>query len=268
MTEIAQAEEKLRELRAKIESDDVDGAKACVTQLKMLMLSFPAGPDAPERCAGVAAETLESAALLSLREGDLAAFARNVSQVRPYYDAASSSSSNNNRARILGLNLMYLLTENRLSEFHAELELLTETEAADPLVTFPIALERQLMVGSYDEVLDAGARAPDPSYDFFFGESEPHGARQHRGLPRGGLQDHVHVGRESDDEVRHDRGADRVRGGLSGRLDLGERRAVLPTARGGEQGGRHSEPTAHQAGAQLRDGAGENRVTTSDETKS
>lgn len=167
MTEIAQAEEKLRELRAKIESDDVDGAKACVTQLKMLMLSFPAGPDAPERCAGVAAETLESAALLSLREGDLAAFARNVSQVRPYYDAASSSSSNNNRARILGLNLMYLLTENRLSEFHAELELLTETEAADPLVTFPIALERQLMVGSYDEVLDAGARAPDPSYDFF-----------------------------------------------------------------------------------------------------
>merc|ERR1712071_471595 len=57
------------------------------------------------------------------------------------------------------------LTENQLSEFHAELELLTEAEAGSPFLTFPITLERQLMVGSYDEVLNAVV--PDPSYDFF-----------------------------------------------------------------------------------------------------
>lgn len=62
---------------------------------------------------------------------------------------------------------MYQLTENRLSEFHAELELLRDEEASSPFITFPINLERQLMVGSYNEVLDAAAHIPDSSYDFF-----------------------------------------------------------------------------------------------------
>jgi 26S proteasome regulatory subunit N12 len=68
---------------------------------------------------------------------------------------------------VLGLNLMHLLVDNRLSEFHAELELLSEDEVGTPYVSFPITLERQLMVGSYDEVLDAGSNVPDPSYSFF-----------------------------------------------------------------------------------------------------
>merc|ERR1712232_912379 len=68
---------------------------------------------------------------------------------------------------VLGLNLMFLLLENRLSEFHAELELLSEAEAANVFISFPIQLERQLMVGSYDEVLSAHSRIPDPSYGFF-----------------------------------------------------------------------------------------------------
>merc|ERR1712238_243470 len=62
---------------------------------------------------------------------------------------------------------MYLLVENNLSEFHAELELLSSDESSTPYVSFPINLERQLMVGSYDEVLHAGAHVPDPSYSFF-----------------------------------------------------------------------------------------------------
>lgn len=62
---------------------------------------------------------------------------------------------------------MFLLVENRLSEFHAELELLSDAEAGNPFISFPIQLERQLMVGSYDEVLSAHSRIPDPSYGFF-----------------------------------------------------------------------------------------------------
>ena len=54
-----------------------------------------------------------------------------------------------------------------MSEFHSELELLQPEEASAPHVSFPINLERQLMVGLYDEVLDAGKHVPDPSYTFF-----------------------------------------------------------------------------------------------------
>jgi len=165
MTDITKAQEKLRDLHAKIQAKDIDGAKSCLTDLKILILGFSTGTDAPSQCLNIAVETFEQAALLSLREGDLAAFARNVSQVKPYYESSTSVSVE--KPKILGLNLMYLLTENQLSEFHAELELLNETEASNPFITFPITLERQLMVGSYDEVLNAGAHVPDPSYDFF-----------------------------------------------------------------------------------------------------
>ena len=110
------------------------------------------------------ANALELGVLLSVAAGDLDAFARNVAQLKPNYVLGTPSER---KCLILGLNLMFLLVENRLAEFHAELELLTENEAATPFVSFPIQLERQLMVGSYDELLSAHARIPDPSYAFF-----------------------------------------------------------------------------------------------------
>ena len=113
----------------------------------------------------LAAMALELGALLSVADDDLDAFARNISQLKPYYDTLSATTER--KCNVLGLNLMHLLVDNRLSEFHAELELLSEEEAGTPFVSFPITLERQLMVGSYDEVLNAGANVPDPSYNFF-----------------------------------------------------------------------------------------------------
>merc|ERR1712137_276292 len=46
-------------------------------------------------------------------------------------------------------------------------ELLGSESSANPFLSFPIQLERQLMVGSHGEVLSAGSRIPDPSYQFF-----------------------------------------------------------------------------------------------------
>jgi len=123
-----------------------------------------------EECVTLAATALEFGVLLSVADQDLESFARNVAQVKSYYAAltsTTSASSTPKMCHILGLNLMYLLVENNLSEFHAELELLSSSEASTPFISFPINLERQLMVGSYDEVLNAGTHVPDPSYTFF-----------------------------------------------------------------------------------------------------
>lgn len=127
----------------------------------MLEISQEGSPEATN----LAAMALELGALLSVADDDLDAFARNISQLKPYYDTLSVTTER--KCHVLGLNLMHLLVDNRLSEFHAELELLSEEEAGTPFVSFPITLERQLMVGSYDEVLNAGANVPDPSYNFF-----------------------------------------------------------------------------------------------------
>jgi len=131
------------------------------------MLDFPmeATPSPQSPYVKLAIETLELSVLLSIEDSDLIAFARNIAQVKSYYEITTISTSQ--KSKILGLNLMYLLMENRLSEFHAELELLTEEEAMTPFITFPITLERKLMVGSYDEVLDAESSSPDRSYSFF-----------------------------------------------------------------------------------------------------
>ena len=133
------------------------------------MLDIPTSGASPESIT-LAANALELGALLSVADDDMEAFARNLSQLKPYYaalTAGNAGATTERKCHVLGLNLMHLLVDNRLSEFHAELELLSEGEASTPFVSFPITLERQLMVGSYDEVLNAGSNVPHPSYSFF-----------------------------------------------------------------------------------------------------
>lgn len=171
-----EANKVVAQLADKFKAGDVAGGKSILGELKILMLDFPIGNEITRPQLSIAISALEMGVLISVVDQDLDAFARNLSQLKPYYHIAATatpindpapSSTPGQKCHILGLNLMYLLVENNLSEFHAELELLTPSEASAPYVSFPIDLERQLMVGSYDAVLDAGGRVPDPSYSFF-----------------------------------------------------------------------------------------------------
>lgn len=155
----------LSELTAKYGAGDVVGGQETLMQIKIALLEAPS--QSPETVQ-VACHALELGVLLTVQEGDLDAFSRNMAQLQPYYDQAKAMGAppTPRKCHILGLNLMYLLVENSLSEFHAQLELLdAATEASDPLVSFPIELERQLMVGLYDQVLTS--KVPDASFQFF-----------------------------------------------------------------------------------------------------
>jgi len=170
---MADAKALLNDLSGQVEANDIESGKITLTKLKIWMLEIPSGQAAPLESITLAANSLELGVLLSVADDDLDAFARNMSQLKPYYAALSSSNADaattntKRKCHVLGLNLIHLLVDNRLSEFHAELELLSEADASTPFVSFPITLERQLMVGSYDEVLNAGSNVPDPSYSFF-----------------------------------------------------------------------------------------------------
>ena len=48
-----------------------------------------------------------------------------------------------------------------------KLELLTEQQQQNPAIVFCTQLDRHLMVGSYDQVLQAAAHPPVPYYSFF-----------------------------------------------------------------------------------------------------
>jgi 26S proteasome regulatory subunit N12 len=107
---------------------------AKISKLKIILLDFPHHSNAHSQ---VATQALDLGILLMVADGDLDAFAHNVDSSISGSVGISSGSSPRKR-HILGLNLMNLLVDNRLLAFHAKLELLTEAEASNPFVSFPI----------------------------------------------------------------------------------------------------------------------------------
>lgn len=71
---------------------------------------------------------------------------------------------------LVGLNLIRLLTQNRIADFHTTLEgirLPPDAAAENPYIAHPVAVERWLMEGSYSKVWGAREEAPAEEYRFF-----------------------------------------------------------------------------------------------------
>ena len=67
-----------------------------------------------------------------------------------------------------GLNLIRLLTQNRIADFHTILESLpADALHENPYIKHPVNLERWLMEGSYSKVWSAREEAPAEEYKFF-----------------------------------------------------------------------------------------------------
>ena len=64
----------------------------------------------------------------------------------------------------LHLRVSHHITSHRIA---SQLELLTEEERQAEEIAFPIRLEQYLMVGSYNQVLDAKSKLPNSSFEFF-----------------------------------------------------------------------------------------------------
>lgn len=116
----------------------------------------------------LAREILENAVLLSIKAKDIPAFERYFAQVKPYYfDYAKYLPPSQRQFSTIGLNLLRLLAQNRIAEFHSELELLPLDQHLNVYIRHPIALEQFIMEGSYHKVRSARADVPAESYTFF-----------------------------------------------------------------------------------------------------
>lgn len=147
----------VRKLEGCVANQDIEASKPLLAQVKLAFLQ--GGNNAVAAVKG-----LECGVLLSIVEGDLEAFGRFLALLLPYYGTNSDATAN--RHLVLGLHLMHLLVEHRLSEFHSVLELLDEREVSSiPVLSYPVGLERQLQVGFYDEIMSTPV--PHPSYQFF-----------------------------------------------------------------------------------------------------
>ncbi len=72
------------------------------------------------------------------------------------------------RYELLGLNLMCLLSKNKIADFHTELEQLPpDALHSNPYVRCPVRMEQFIMEGSYNKVLAVRDSVPAESYRFF-----------------------------------------------------------------------------------------------------
>ncbi|KAF9483971.1 proteasome 26S subunit [Pholiota conissans] len=117
----------------------------------------------------VAREILEIGAYVSIRSRDVPSFDRYFSQLQTFYtDYSESLPPSKREYPIRGLNLIRLLTQNRIADFHTTLESLdADVIAENKYISHPVNLERWLMEGSYSKVWNAREQAPAEEYKFF-----------------------------------------------------------------------------------------------------
>jgi len=165
-----------RELQRVFEARPTDLAKTgkLLTQLKIGLVE--AGLYPPQGTSNlqdlvVTRDILEIGALWSTRVKDIPSFDRYFSQLQVFYtDYGPVLPPSKREYPIRGLNLIRLLTQNRIADFHTTLESLplsADQIAESSYISHPVNLERWLMEGSYSKVWNAREEAPTEEYKIF-----------------------------------------------------------------------------------------------------
>ncbi|KAH7887867.1 SAC3/GANP/Nin1/mts3/eIF-3 p25 family-domain-containing protein [Phlebopus sp. FC_14] len=153
---------------------DLKKCGALLSQLKIGLIEtgllLPNG-EASQQDMVIARDILEIGAFCSIRTKDVPSFDRYFSQLHTYYtDFRSSLPPSEREFPVRGLNLIRLLTQNRIADFHTTLESLplpADEINTNPYIKHPVNLERWLMEGSYSKVWNAREEAPAEEYKFF-----------------------------------------------------------------------------------------------------
>lgn len=136
----------------------------------MLNISYlPTDSQASREELVLARDVLEIGAEWAVLVKNVQAFERYISQLKTYYyDYRNHIPESKNKYKLLGLNLLFLLSQNRVAEFHTELELLPcDIINTNKFIQHPLALEQYLMEGRYNKLFMAKGNSPDDSYNFF-----------------------------------------------------------------------------------------------------
>ncbi|TKY59611.1 26S proteasome non-ATPase regulatory subunit 8-like A [Spatholobus suberectus] len=171
LTEVSQLFDRFK---AAFLRNDSDTCSNLLSQLKVLLTGFKSLPplfeDTPNAVheLTIARDIYEHAVVLSVKIEDQDAFERDFFQLKPYYtDACNRLPPSPQEYPILGLNLLRLLVQNRIAEFHTELELLSSTALENTCIKHAVELEQSFMEGAYNRVLSARQTVPHDTYVYF-----------------------------------------------------------------------------------------------------
>ncbi|KAK4804239.1 hypothetical protein SAY86_004056 [Trapa natans] len=171
---LAEVSQLFGRFNAALTRNDFDTCTNLLSQLKVLLTEFKSLPPLFEKTPNatgeltLAREVYEHAVILSVKMEDQDAFERDFCQLKPYYtDACDRIPPSPQEYPILGLNLLRLLVQNRIAEFHTELELLSPAALENPCIKHAVELEQSFMEGAYNRVLSARQTVPHQSFAYF-----------------------------------------------------------------------------------------------------
>ncbi|KAK6519014.1 regulatory particle non-ATPase [Arthrobotrys megalospora] len=122
-----------------------------------------------------ARDILEIGALTSIYLSDTESFSRYYAYLQPFYKLPTTVlPASQQEGKILGLYLLFLLSQGDAAGFHTALEVLNQEGSGDSekgwqwgdYVRYPVTLERWLMEGSYDKVWEATRKGKTPADEF------------------------------------------------------------------------------------------------------
>ena len=103
----------------------------------------------------------------SIEEQDIESFERNYETLNFYYNELDSVLPQSTKKNsVLGLYLLYLLSQNKISEFHSVLQSIPSSDHTDLYINVPVSLEQHFVDGNYSKVL-ATKNVPLEDYNFF-----------------------------------------------------------------------------------------------------
>ena len=135
-----------------------------MTQMRIDLTFFenlpPSNPVDMKECI-LAREIYEYATFLAVEKEDIEGFERNFTVVKTYYDEFSSIlPESQKKYSVIGLYLLYLLSFNKISEYHTEIELVPYEELNNVFIKVPVSLELYFVEGSYQKILNQKQNIP------------------------------------------------------------------------------------------------------------
>jgi len=116
-------------------------------------------------------EMLENGILLSIDLRDIDSFTRYFAQIKTfYYDYSKKYSlpSSSRQYMMVSLNLLRLLAQQNLAQFHTELELIPlDQHHSNVFIKHAVYLEQCMMEGSYNKVIKHRAEVPSERHAYF-----------------------------------------------------------------------------------------------------
>jgi 26S proteasome regulatory subunit N12 len=170
-TSVAHGKDLIKQIQAAIATNDHATALERLDDFKVHAATTFVGNEEDEL--RLRREAAEHGVMISAATRDEESFERHASQAKAAYDACKRApckqpiERSQNEALIVGLNLLRLLVQNRIAEFHAELETTDDDVLKDQRVQAVLELEQFLMEGACNKIAQRQNALPDPSYEYF-----------------------------------------------------------------------------------------------------